>query len=37
LGKLDALSVECDKYGERARHHLDRPIERYGIDAKLFD
>jgi hypothetical protein len=31
VGKLDVLRVECDKY------HLDRLIERYGIDAKLFD
>ena len=37
MGKLDVLSVECDKCAERARYHLHRLIERYGIDAKLFD
>ena len=37
IGKLDALNVECDKCGRRGRYHLHRLIERYGIDAKLFD
>ena len=32
-GKLDALNIECNKCGR----HLHRLIERYGIDAKLFD
>jgi hypothetical protein len=36
-GKLDVLNVECDKCGRRGRYHLHRLIERYGIDAKLFD
>jgi len=36
-GRLDVLSVECDKCGRFSRYHLDRLIERYGIDAKLFD
>jgi hypothetical protein len=37
LGKLDVLNVECAKCGRRGRYHLDRLIERYGIEAKLFD
>jgi hypothetical protein len=37
VGKLDVLNVECDKCGRFGRYHLDRLIERYGIDAKLFD
>jgi hypothetical protein len=37
LGKLNVLNVECDKCGRGARCRLDRLIERYGIDAKLFD
>jgi hypothetical protein len=37
VGKLDALNVECEKCGRRGRYHLHRLIERYGIDAKLFD
>ena len=37
VGKLDVLNVECDKCGRRGLYHLDRLIERYGIDAKLFD
>ena len=31
------LRVECDKCGRRGSYPLDRLIERYGIDAKLFD
>ena len=27
----------CDKCGRRGRYRLDRLIECYGIDAKLFD
>jgi DNA polymerase III epsilon subunit-like protein len=37
VGKLDVLYVECEKCGRFGRYHLDRLIERYGIDAKLFD
>jgi hypothetical protein len=37
VGKLDVLNVECEKCGRRGRYHLHRLIERYGIDAKLFD
>jgi hypothetical protein len=37
VGKLDVLNVECEKCGRRGRYHLDRLIERYGIEAKLFD
>jgi hypothetical protein len=37
VGKLDVLTVECDKCGRFGRYHVDRLIERYGIDAKLFD
>jgi hypothetical protein len=35
-GKLDVLKVECDKCGRFGRYHVERLIERYGIDAKLF-
>ena len=31
------LNVDCDKCGRRGRYRLHRLIERYGIDAKLFD
>ena len=34
---LDVLRVECDKCGRRGNYPVDRLIERYGIDAKLFD
>ena len=37
VGKLEVLNVECDKCGRRGRYRLHRLIERYGIDAKLFD
>jgi hypothetical protein len=37
VGKLDALNIECEKCGRRGRYRLRRLIERYGIDAKLFD
>jgi hypothetical protein len=37
VGKLDVLRVECDKCSRRGRYRLDRLIEQYGIDAKLFD
>src|SRR5215475_15630260 len=37
VGKLDVLNVECEKCGRRGRYRLDRLIEQYGIDAKLFD
>ena len=37
VGKLVVLRVECDKCGRRGSYPLDRLIERYGIDAKLFD
>jgi hypothetical protein len=37
VGKLDVLNVQCAKCGRRGRYHLHRLIERYGIDAKLFD
>jgi hypothetical protein len=36
VGKLDMLNVECAKCGRRGRYHHPL-IERYGIDAKLFD
>jgi hypothetical protein len=36
VGKLDVLWIECDKCGRFGQYHLDRLIERYGIDAKLF-
>jgi hypothetical protein len=37
VGKLDVLNVGCEKCGRRGRYHVDRLIDRYGIDAKLFD
>jgi hypothetical protein len=37
IGKLDVLNIECDKCGRRGWYHLFRLIERYGIDAKLFE
>ena len=37
VGKLDVLNVECDRCNRFGRYHLDRLIERYGLDAKLFD
>jgi hypothetical protein len=37
VGKLEVLHVVCDNYGRFGRYHLDRLIEQYGIDAKLFD
>jgi hypothetical protein len=36
-GKLDVLTIECDKCGRFGRYHVERLIEQYGIDAKLFD
>src|SRR6516165_3973516 len=36
-GRLSVLRVLCDKCGRRGRYHLHRLIERFGIDAKLFD
>ena len=35
--KLDVITVQCDKCGRFRRYHVDRLIERHGIDAKLFD
>jgi hypothetical protein len=37
VGKLDVVHVECAKCGRSDRYHLSHLIERYGIDAKLFD
>jgi hypothetical protein len=37
VGKLNVLNIECEKCGRRGRYHLDRLIERYGLDAKLFE
>jgi hypothetical protein len=37
VGKLEVLNVVCDKCGRRGLYRLDQLIERYGIDAKLFD
>jgi hypothetical protein len=36
-GKPAVLRVKCDKCDRRGSYPLDRLIERYGIDAKLFD
>ena len=37
FGKLEVLHIECEKCSGRERLRLDRLIDRYGIDAKLFD
>ena len=37
VGKLEVLNIECDKCGRRGRYRLDRLIERYGVDSKLFN
>jgi hypothetical protein len=37
VGKLTVLGITCDKCGRRGRYRLNRLIERYGIDGKLFD
>jgi hypothetical protein len=37
VGKLDVFNIEFDKCGRRGRYHVHRLIERYGIDARLFD
>jgi hypothetical protein len=37
VGKLDVLSIECDKCGRKGRYRVDRLVKKYGIDAKLFD
>ena len=37
VGKLDVLNVESDKGGRRGRYPAHRLVERYGMDAKLFD
>jgi hypothetical protein len=36
VGKLEVLNVR-DKCGRRGAYHVHRLIERYDIDAKLFD
>jgi hypothetical protein len=37
VGKLAVLRIECDKCGRAGRYRVNRLIERYGIDAKLFE
>jgi hypothetical protein len=37
VGKLDVLRGERGKCGRAGQYRVDRLIERYGIDAKLFD
>ena len=34
IGKLDVLTVECDKCGRSGQYRVDRLIMRYGIDAR---
>jgi hypothetical protein len=34
VGKLDVLRVKC---GRKGQYWVDHLIQRYGIDAKLFD
>ena len=35
--KLTVLRATCDKCGRRGSYRVGRLVERYGIDAKLFD
>jgi hypothetical protein len=37
VGKLDVITVQCDQCGRFGRYHVERLIERYGIDANLFE
>jgi hypothetical protein len=37
VAKLDVLRVTCDKCGPAGQYRVDRLIEHYGIDAKLFE
>jgi hypothetical protein len=37
VGKIEVLNIACDKCARAGRYHLHRLIERYGIDAKLFE
>ena len=37
VGKLRVLRIECDQCGRAGRYRVDRLIEWYSIDAKLFD
>jgi hypothetical protein len=37
VGKLAVLRVECNKCSRVDRYRVAQLIERYGIDAKLFD
>jgi hypothetical protein len=37
VGKLGVLRIECDRFGRAGRYDVDRLVERYGLDAKLFD
>jgi hypothetical protein len=37
IGKLSVLRIECEKCARSGQYRLDRPINRYGIDAKLFE
>jgi hypothetical protein len=37
VGKLDVITVECDKCGRFGQYRVDRLIMRYGLDAKLFE
>ena len=33
VGKLDVITVQCDKCGRFGQYRVDRLIMRYGIDA----
>jgi hypothetical protein len=37
VGKLAVPRIECNKCGRAGRYRVDWLIERYGIDAKLFE
>jgi hypothetical protein len=36
-GEAEYLHVECEKCGRSGRYRVDKLIQKYGIDAKLFD
>ena len=37
IDKFDILPVKCQKRGKHGLYRRDRLIDRYGVDAKLFD
>ena len=37
VGKLAVLRITCDKCGRSGQYRVDRLVQRYGINAKLFE